>query len=290
MANLQEIQSRMFSTMKTSHITKAMSMVSVSKLHQADVKLKAFMPYISKLQEMVNRIIINDDLETKHAFLEHREIKKACYVVVTSERGLAGAFNSNILRTVYRQIQKNHQDQSTYEVITIGRAGRNFFRSQGIDILYEITNLSDRFTFHTVHKHFLDIIQFFIDGKVDTLQLYYNHFISAITQEVRVEKLLPIQPFVENLPARKQYEYDFDPSAKDILNVLLIQYVEALLFEALLDSKASEHAARMTAMKNATDNAEELISDLAIAYNRIRQSTITQEITEIVGGATAINS
>lgn len=262
-------------------------MVSASKLSKAEQFAKAFYPYSDKIKEVVSSIA-GSAQDAENPMLQSREVKKTAYFVITSDRGLAGAFNSGVLREVYRTIQKRHQSQDEYTVIAVGRMGRDFFKKRGIPVLKEITGLSDQPNFADIKDLTSETVQLFIDEEIDELVIFYNHFISAISQEVTSKKLLPLTDLTEKSAGNSTSMYEYEPNQQEILNVLLPQYAESLIFGALLDSKASEHAARMTAMKSATDNADELISDLSLQYNRARQAAITQEITEIVSGASAL--
>ncbi|MRX74140.1 F0F1 ATP synthase subunit gamma [Bacillus lacus] len=284
MASLRDIKARITSTKKTSQITKAMQMVSAAKLNRAESNAKAFVPYMEKIQEVVSNIALGST-DVSHPMLQNREVKRTGYLVITSDRGLAGAFNSSILRSAYQAIQKRHQSPNEYAVIAIGKMGRDFFRKRNISVISEITGLGDTVSFSDIRDIASKAVNMFEDGTFDELFLYYNHYVSAISQEVTEKKLLPLTDIASN---KNLTSYEFEPAQEEILEVLLPQYAESLIYGALLDSKASEHAARMTAMQSATDNAKELINALTLQYNRARQAAITQEITEIVGGAAAL--
>ncbi|MBH0230596.1 F0F1 ATP synthase subunit gamma [Halobacillus yeomjeoni] len=286
MASLRDIKGRITSTKKTKQITKAMEMVSASKLNRAEQNAKNFVPYSEKIQEVVASISQGGG-DASHPMLEARDVKRTGYLVITSDRGLAGAYNSSILRKVYRQIHQHHTSAEEYKLITIGRIGRDFFRKRNMPVDMDITGISDQPDFADIQDIASQTVQLYTDGEIDQLYIYYNHYVSAITQEVTEKKVLPLTDLNEvKKGATSSYEYE--PNQEEILEVLLPQYAESLIYGALLDSKASEHAARMTAMKSATDNADELIGDLTLSYNRARQAAITQEITEIVGGAAAL--
>jgi F-type H+-transporting ATPase subunit gamma len=284
-ASLREIKGRINSTKKTSQITKAMEMVSASKLNRAELNAKSFVPYMEKIQEVVASIALGSN-DVTHPMLVTRPVKKTGYLVITSDRGLAGAYNSNVLRQVYRTIQERHTSQDEYAIIAIGRIGRDFFKKRGMNVVLDITGLPDQPSFADIKAIAGKAVNMFADGTFDELYMYYNHYVSAIQQDVTEKKLLPLTDLASN--NNKLTSYEFEPSAEEILVTLLPQYAESLIYGALLDAKASEHAARMTAMKNATDNAKELINTLTLQYNRERQASITQEITEIVGGAAAL--
>jgi F-type H+-transporting ATPase subunit gamma len=283
-ASLRDIKTRINSTKKTSQITKAMQMVSASKLNRAELNAKSFVPYMEKIQEVVANIALGSQ-GLRHPMLASRPVKKTGYLVITSDRGLAGAFNSNVLRQVYKNIRDRHQSDDEFAIIAIGRVGFDFFKSRNINVALNITGLPDQPSFTDIMDIARKTVGMYLDETYDELYLYYNHYVSAIQQDVTSKKLLPLSNINT---VNKLTSYEFDPSPEEILEVLLPQYAESLIYGALLDSKASEHAARMTAMKNATDNASELIDTLTLSYNRARQAAITQEITEIVGGVAAL--
>lgn len=284
MASLRDIKSRITSTKKSSQITKAMQMVSASKWNRAEQNAKAFVPYMEKIQEVVASIASGSN-NASHPMMVSQPVKKTGYLVITSDRGLAGAYNSSILRHVFQTIKNRHKSQDEYVIIAIGRVGRDFFVSRKMNVELEIVGLSDQPSFADISELAKSAVGLFSQGAYDELYMYYNHYVSAIQQDVTEKKLLPLSDVQSS---GKLASYEFEPSAEEILEVLLPQYAESLIYGALLDGKASEHAARMTAMKNATDNAAELIDTLSLQYNRARQAAITQEITEIVGGAAAL--
>lgn len=286
MASLRDIKGRITSTKKTKQITKAMEMVSASKMNRAERNAKQFVPYSEKIQEVVASISQGGG-DASHPMLEARDVKRTGYLVITSDRGLAGAFNSSVLRKVYQQIRQHHTSAEEYTLITLGRVGRDFFRKRNIPVDMDITGISDQPDFADIKDIASDTVQLYTDEEIDQLYIYYNHYVSAITQEVTEKKVLPLTNINEEAKAATS-SYEYEPDQEQILEVLLPQYAESLIYGALLDSKASEHAARMTAMKSATDNADDLIGDLTLSYNRARQAAITQEITEIVGGAAAL--
>ncbi|MGM9926973.1 MAG: F0F1 ATP synthase subunit gamma [Bacillus sp. (in: firmicutes)] len=284
MASLRDIKSRITSTKKTSQITKAMEMTSASKLNRAEQNAKSFVPYMEKIQEVVANIAMGSS-DVSHPMLVSRPVKKTGYIVITSDRGLAGAYNSSVLRQVFQTIKQRHKSEDEYGIIVLGRVGRDFFKNRNMNIALEITGLSDQPSFDDISDITKQTVAMFADGAFDELFMFYNHFVSAIQQDVTEKKLLPLTDIASST---KMTSYEFEPSAEEILKVLLPQYAESLIYGALLDGKASEHAARMSAMRSATDNANELISNLSLVYNRARQAAITQEITEIVGGAAAL--
>jgi F-type H+-transporting ATPase subunit gamma len=288
LASLRDIQSKINSTKKTKQITKAMQMVSASKLTRAEQNAKAFVPYSEKMQEVVVQIAASGD--ATHPMLQTRAVKKTGYLVITADRGLAGGYNNNVIREVYRTIQHQHTDADEYTVIAAGRFGRDFFKKNNLPIAKEIIGLPDQPDFSDIKQIASEAVEMFLEEEIDELVLFYNHFNSAISQEVTSQKLLPLTDLSSEKGRSVQSMYEFEPDAEEILKVLLPQYAESLIYGALLDAKASEHAARMTAMRSATDNANERIDDLTLTYNRARQAAITQEISEIVSGAAAQQS
>lgn len=284
MASLRDIKSKITSTKKTSQITKAMEMVSAAKWNRGVMNAKAFVPYMQKISEVTSSVALGSK-GVNHPMLKSRPVKKTGYIVITSDRGLAGAYNSNVLRRVFQTIQSKHKSNDEFAIIALGRVGRDFFAKRGMNVVLDIAGISDQPSFTDIKDIASSTVGMFADGTFDELHLYYTHYVSAISQEVTEQQVLPL---TEIGTSAKVTSYEFEPDAKDILEVLLPQYAESLIYGALLDSKASEHSARMTAMKNATDNAHELISSYSLMYNRARQAAITQEITEIVGGAAAL--
>jgi F-type H+-transporting ATPase subunit gamma len=284
LASLRDIKSRITSTKKTSQITKAMEMVSASKWNRAVTNAKAFVPYMEKIQEVTASIAIGTK-DVSHPMLVSRPVKKTGYLIMTSDSGLAGGFNSNVIREVFQTIKSRHQSNDEFAIIAIGRVARDYFVKRGMPVVLDIIGVSAQPSFNEIKDIASKTVGMFSDGTFDELYLYYSHYVSAIQQDVTQKKLLPLTDITTS---SKLTSYEFEPSAEEILEVLLPQYAESLIFGALLDSKASEHAARMTAMRNATDNAKELINSYTLSYNRARQAAITQEITEIVGGAAAL--
>lgn len=285
MVNLREIKGRINSTKSTQKTTKAMQMVSSSKFRRAEQNAKAYVPYMQKVQDVVAAIAGGTN-DVSHPMLTARPVKKTAYLVIGSDRGLAGGYNSSILRQAQRDIDERHRSKDEYVILAVGRKVRDYFVKRDHNVIAEVVGLSDQPSFADIKEIARKAVGMFADGTFDEVHLYYTHFVSAISQEVTKQKLLPLTDIAPASGATASYE--FEPSAEAILEVLLPQYAESLIYGAILDGKASEHSARMTAMKNATDNAKDIISDLSLQYNRARQAAITQEITEIVGGAAAL--
>ncbi|MBK3495628.1 F0F1 ATP synthase subunit gamma [Viridibacillus sp. YIM B01967] len=284
MASLRDIKKRITSTKSTSQITKAMQMVSSSKMTRAEANAKAYVPYMEKIQDVVAAIAAGTT-DGSHPMLVSRPVKKTAYLVITSDRGLAGGYNSNIIRAAKNAMEERHNSKDELVVIAIGRMASEFFAKRGYNVVDEEIGLPDQPSFADIKQIARKAVGMFTDGTYDELYMYYSHFVSAIQHEPTEKKVLPITDIATSSTTAS---YEFEPSGEAILEVLLPQYAESLIYGALLDGKASEHASRMTAMKSATDNANELIGSLTLVYNRARQAAITQEITEIVGGAAAL--
>lgn len=284
LASLKDIQKRIKSTQKTRQITKAMEMVSAAKFRNAEANAKRYASYSGKIQEVIANIATNST-DATHPMLEKREVKKTGYILITADSGLAGAYNSNVIRTLMKTIEEKHSSPDEFVIIAIGKVGAEYLKKRKLTVIDEVVGLQDQPRWAEIKQIASNAVQLYADEEIDELIIIYNHFISAISQVVQTNTLLPITNF-EATKSSSTYEYE--PDEETILNVLLPQYAESLIYGALLDAKASEHAARMTAMKTATDNADELIDGLTLQYNRARQAAITQEITEIVSGAAAL--
>jgi len=280
-ASMKDIKGRIDATRKTSQITKAMNMVSASKMKRAERKIKDFTLYMDKIENIVTNLISrNGDLS--HPLLERREVKKAAYILVTSDRGLAGAYNSSVLKQFAADlVEKKHEAM----VVTIGNKAHSFAVANGYDIVNENPiHVKDDVTFYEVRDALNEIVKMYIDGEIDLIGVYYNHYVNTLTQDVTTKTLLPIaEREIEQLSL-----YEFEGGPQNIIDDVLPMYIEDMLYGILLDAKASEHASRMTAMKSATDNALELIDTLQLYYNRARQAAITLELTDIIGGANAV--
>lgn len=280
---LRDIKRRITSVKNTRQITKAMKMVSAAKLRRAQEKAEAARPFARKIKEVIASIA-SGTTGSKHPMLQTRPVKKTGYIVITSDRGLAGGYNGNMIRTVVQTIKEKHKSQDEYVIFVIGRKGRDFFRKRNYPIIDEVTGLPEAPSFADIKKVASAAVGLFSEEKIDELYLCFNEFHNAISQTPQVQRLLPLEAVESTGPS---VNYEYEPSSEEVLAALLPQYAETLVYSALLDAKASEHGARMTAMGNATDNATDMISRLTLFYNRARQAAITQEISEIVAGANA---
>lgn len=297
-ASLNEIKQRITSTKKTSQITRAMQMVSASKLTKSEAHSNQFQIYAKKVRELVTHITKSQLIEMEksekkqeldfNSMLVSRPVKKTGYIVITSDGGLVGGYNSSILKQMMTMLRKDHKSSDEYVMISIGATGAAFFKARDIPLAYELRNLSDQPSFEEVRKIVNMTVSMYQNEVFDELYVCYNHHVNSLTSQFRMEKMLPITTIDPDEAITYEQEYIFEPSKEAILNQLLPQYAESLIYGAIVDAKTAEHAAGMTAMKTATDNAGNIIDDLTISYNRARQGAITQEITEIVGGAAAL--
>ncbi|PJJ66730.1 ATP synthase F1 subunit gamma [Chryseobacterium geocarposphaerae] len=286
MANLKEIRGRISSISSTMQITRAMKMVSAAKLKKAQDAIVMLRPYSEKLQEIIQNVNSSSDPDQVSVYAQKREVKRVLFIAVTSNRGLAGAFNSSIVKELNNQFQNNSQYE--IEVLTIGKKVFDAVRKSRTVFSNE-SAVYDNLTFDRVANVTEGVMKSFRDGKFDEVYLIYNKFVNAATQEVTAEQLLPIS-MPETEKSAVETDYIFEPNKNEILDNLIPKSIKTQVFKAVLDSVASEHGARMTAMHKATDNAQALKNDLVIFYNKARQAAITNEILEIVSGAEALKS
>lgn len=282
----KEIKRRIKSVQNTRQITKAMKMVAAAKLRRAQERAESSRPYSEKIKDVISSIA-SGTKDFSHPMLEDRPVQKTGYLVITSDRGLAGGYNANVLRLVQNTIKTKHSSTDEYMIFVIGKKGRDFFKKRNQPIVEEVTGLSDNPTLTEIKDISSKAIQLFGAQAFDELILFYNRFDSAIQQTPIEKKLLPLQS--EEVLSGPKMSYEYEPSSEEVLEELLPKYAETLIYSALLDAKASEFGARMTAMGSATDNASEMIDSLTLQFNRARQAAITQEIAEIVAGANALN-
>lgn len=282
---MRDIKRQIKSIQSTKQITKAMEMVAASRLRRAQENALAARPYAEKMREVIQSIAAGSK-GIKHPMLVSREIKKTGYLVITSDRGQAGGYNANLLRMVMNTIQSRHKSPEEYAIFVVGRKGRDFFRKRNIPIVEEVTGIPDSPIFADIKSIANTAVGKFEDGSYDELYIVYNQFINAISQKPVSKRLLPLDDLETKGNAVSSYEYE--PSAEEVLTVLLPKYAETVIFSAVIEAKASEFGARMTAMGNATKNASKFTEKLTLQYNRARQAAITQEIAEIVGGANAL--
>ena len=287
MANLKEIRNRITSVGSTMQITSAMKMVSAAKLKRAQDAILQMRPYANKLTELLVNLSSSLDSSEGGDFSVNREIKNVLLIPITSNRGLCGGFNANIIKQTISLINNDYNDK-TVSVISIGKKSSEYFRNNNYNVISSHDDIFSVLTYDSVAKIAEDIMQSYLDLKYDKVILVYNQFKNAATQNVMSENYLPVESPEEE--GAVIGDYIFEPEKKEIIEQLIPKSLKTQLFKAVLDSHASEHGARMTAMHKATDNASELKKDLTLSYNKARQAAITAEILEIVGGAEALNN
>ena len=286
MANLKEIRNRITSIGSTMQITSAMKMVSAAKLKKAQDAITAMRPYSSKLTELLQSLSAAMDSDAGGVYSKQREVKKVLLVIITSNRGLCGGFNSSIIKETIKNIEDNYHGIEV-DLLTIGKKGNDIL-SKSYNILENRNDIFDNLTFEKVTEIAQKAMDLYVDESYDKIEIIYNRFKNAATQIVQVEQFLPIQPIEGG--AEANLDYIFEPTKEKIVLELIPKSLKTQLFKAIRDSFAAEHGARMTAMHKSTDNAKELRDDLLLTYNKARQAAITNEILEIVGGAEALNN
>jgi F-type H+-transporting ATPase subunit gamma len=287
MAGGREIKSKIKSVQNTRKVTRALEMVSASKIRKAQDRMKASRPYARAMRQVIGHLA-QANSEYRHPYLVQRsQIKRVGYIIVSSDRGLAGGLNNNMFRKLLAEFRALQQQGIEVDVVTIGQKASVFFRRIKVGMLASVTHLGD-----TPHlEQLIGVIKVMLDayteGRVDKVFLAYNDFVNTMTQRPVFDQLLPLPP-AQTQVARHDWDYLYEPDAETVLDHVLTRYVESLVYQAVLENVASEHAARMVAMKAASDNATKLIGTLNLVYNKARQAAITQEISEIVGGAAAV--
>lgn len=281
----RKVKTRIVATKKTAQITKAMNMVSASKLKSAEKAIKEYRPFIAKTKDIVVHLA-SRDTSIQHPLMNKRDVKHICYVVVSSDRGLAGAFNSNVCKELTHQIESLNGVYG-YVVYPLGLKAYAYTKKMKYNMLEDkLVNIRDDIEFMSIAGVIKTIVKHYLLETFDKVVVIFNHYVNTLVQEVQTSVLLPIEPIASESTTST---YEFDGEVKSILDTALPIYIENTIYSYVLDSKASEHASRMNSMKNATDNATEVISSLELLYNRARQAAITLELTDIVGGASVVN-
>jgi len=287
----REIRRRIRSIRNTAQITRAMEMVSASKMRRGQQAVLAARPYADRIRLMLAdlaAIADRADLLRSFPLLSRRPIRRVQVIMITSDRGLAGALNTNVIRRAVEFMTHERPERlEDFEIVAVGRKGRDWLVRYGWPMIAEFTKVGDRPSIEGIRPIAEIATQDFIEGKVDAVFVVYTHFINTLRQEPRVMQLLPIEPPAE---AHEITDYIFEPNPQAVLEALLPRFIEVQLYRALLEAVASEHSARMVAMRNATENALELVQELTLTYNKARQAQITREVTEIAAGANALGS
>ncbi len=288
MASGKEIRTQISSIKNTQKITRAMEMVAASKMRKAQERMATTRPYADKIYNIVQHLA-HAHSEYKHVYLEDRaEEKRIGYIVISSDRGLCGGLNNNLFKTILKEISTKVDEGFEVDVCTIGQKASGFFSRLPVNHVGQAVQLGD-----APHPHELvGAVKIMLDaceeGRIDSLYLVYNEFVNTMTQENKIVKLLPASPDAPSEELSHQWDYIYEPDAKNVLDNLLFRYIESLVYQGVVENIACEQASRMVAMKSASDNAGDLIDDLQLVYNKARQAAITQEISEIVAGAAAV--
>lgn len=292
MASLKEIRAKVTSIKSTQKITRAMQMVAASKMRRAQERMEMGRPYADSMRRVISHLV-QASSDYKHPYMLNRPVKRVGFVVVTSDRGLAGGLNINLFKNLIKEV-KAYQEQSVQvEFAVIGSKGVSFFKSFGGKVTSVTTDYGDSPSFEQLSAPVQAMLDDYSQGHLDRIYLVYNQFINAMTQKPTISQLVPLPEGALSVESGVQtelsWDYIYEPGIKDLIDGLLGRYIESIVYQAVLENIASEQSARMVAMKAATDNAGNLIKELQLVYNKLRQAAITQEISEIVGGAAAVS-
>lgn len=291
MANLKEIRIRITSVESTKQITSAMKLVAASKLRKAQDAIIMMRPYAAKMHEIMQDLAAGSEAVAENALAHERDIERVLMVGITSNRGLCGAFNTNVIKRINLRIEEQYKSlnrRGNVDILTIGRKATDFFNKPAYHLVEHHDDLWDNLNWENVQKLAEALMEKFKEKKYDRIELVYNQFKNAGSQVLQLEQFLPIEPMEAQNDSGSKHDYIMEPSQEVIIDELIPKSLKVQLYKALLDSNAAEHGARMTAMHKATDNATDMIKDLKLTYNKARQATITNEIIEIVSGANAL--
>lgn len=290
MAVGKEIRTQIASIKNTQKITRAMEMVAASKMRKTKDRMEATRPYSKKIAQIIKHLA-QAKTEYQHPYLVEREVKRVGVIAISSDRGLCGGLNSNLFRTTLKQLSQWQKDNIDVDLCTIGGKGTSFFSSINANLVAQIAKLGDAPHLNDIIGVIKVMLDAFDEGKIDEFYIFNNEFVNTMTQKPTMVKLLPVAASEIEEPLNDgqwQWDYIYEPEAKDVLDSLLVRYIESIVYQGLVENNACEQAARMVAMKSASDNAADLIDELQLVYNKARQAAITQEISEIVAGAAAV--
>ena len=287
MAGAKEIRTQIASIKNTQKITKAMEMVAGSKMRKAQDRMAACRPYAERMQRVIAHLS-HAHPEDKHPFTLGREVKRIGYIVVSSDRGLCGGLNNNLFRKLTQEIRAHRDAGVDVDFCTIGNKALNFFRHFGGNVLAQVTHLGDSPHIEELIGTIKVMLDAYEEGKIDRIYVAFNTFVNTMTQAPTVTQLVPIAAEQPDEKLGHHWDYIYEPESREVLEGLLVRYVESLVYQSVVENAACEQSARMVAMKSASDNAGGLIDELQLIYNKARQAAITQEISEIVSGAAAV--
>ncbi len=287
MAGAKEIRTKISSIKNTQKITRAMEMVAASKMRKAQERMKTARPYAHKIRDVV-RHVQAAHLEYTHPFLEVREVKRVGYIVMSTDRGLCGGLNANMFRALLKHMDEWRDQEVERDFCAIGTKGSLWLKRMGVNLVGQVTHIGDTPSLSELVGTIKIMFKAYEEGRIDRLYLVFNEFVNSMTQNPVIEQLLPREAHAEEDHLENHWDYIYEPGAKEVLDTLMVRYIESLVYSGVMENVASEMAARMVAMKAASDNAGNLIDELQLVYNKARQSAITQELSEIVAGAAAV--
>ena len=288
MASAKEIRNKIGSVQNTQKITKAMEMVAASKMRKTQEAMQSSRPYAQTMRKVIGHIALGS-LEYKHPYLEEREAKRVGYIIVSTERGLCGGLNINLFKKAINDVQTWTEKGAEVDLALIGAKATAFFNNYGGNVMAQVSGLGDAPTVNELIGTVGVMLKKYDEGQLGRLYLVYNKFVNTMVQEPVIDQLLPLPKSEdEEMQRNHSWDYIYEPEPKPLLDALLVRYVESQVYQGVVENLASEQAARMVAMKAATDNAGDLIDDLQLVYNKARQAAITQELSEIVSGASAV--
>lgn len=287
MAGTKEIRTKIKSVQNTRKVTRALEMVSASKIRKAQERMKASRPYARLMRQVIGHIAKANTDYVHPYMVQRKEVKRVGYIVISTDRGLCGGLNSNLFRKLIVEIRKWQEQGVEVDIVAVGQKANTFFRRLKVNMVASVTHMGEK----PQLEQLIGVIRVMLDayeaGTLDRVNVAYNDFVNTMVQKASIDALLPLPPS-DTLETKHDWDYIYEPSAPSVLNDVLTRYVESLVYQAVLENIASEQAARMVAMKSASDNATKLIGTLNLIYNKARQAAITQEISEIVGGAAAV--
>ncbi len=287
MAGAKEIRGKISSIKSTQKITSAMEKVAVSKMRRAQQRMASSRPYAERIRQVIGHLA-NANPEYRHPFMQEREVNRVGYIVVSTDRGLCGGLNTNLFKALVQNMKEWRDRNVETELCVIGSKGAAFFRSYGGNVVAAISHLGEQPSLNDLIGSVKVMLDGYQEGRIDRLYLVSNAFVNTMVQTPKVEQMIPLVP-ADKEELKGHWDYVYEPDANELLDGLLTRYIESQVYQAVIENNASEQAARMIAMKNATDNAGDIIDSLQLIYNKARQSAITQEISEIVGGAAAVS-
>lgn len=287
MSGAKEIRTKIASIKKTQKITRAMEMVAASKMRKTQDRMAASRPYAKKIYQVITHIAMGH-LEYRNQFLEEREVKRVGVILISTDRGLCGGLNTNLFKAVANFVKSKQNENIEIDFCVLGRKGDAFLRRSGGNVVAFADNLGDSPSISDLTGVVKVMMDAYAEGKIDALYVGFNEFINTMSQKPQVQQLLPLPKDEENEDLKHYWDYIYEPDARELLNGLLKRFIELEVYQAMVENIACEQAAKMIAMKSASDNAGDLIKEFQLAYNKARQSAITQELSEIVGGAAAL--